>query len=298
MNKKVSFITVNFNGKEQTADMIRSIMMNVRSCQWEVIVVDNGSRVDEAKLLKETFPQITCIRSEQNLGFAGGNNLALEHASGDYLFFINNDTEILEDKVHLLCKALDEHPEAAIVCPKICFFDSKDTIQYAGYTPMKGFRMKNGMVGYGCKDDGTYDKAGFTAFPHGAAMMVRRQALEQVGPMPEVYFLYYEELDWTMMFARKGWKIYFEPACTIYHKDSMTTKRFGPVFTYYMTRSRLIFARRNLSGMQRWLSTRFTRYAASGKSLIVNLLHGRFDSAMAVIRANIDYIKMINRNEI
>ena len=101
-----------------------------------------------------------------------------------------------------------------------------------------------------------------------------------------------------MMFARKGWKIYFEPACTIYHKDSMTTKRFGPVFTYYMTRSRLIFARRNLSGMQRWLSIRFTRYVASGKSFIVNLLHKRGDSALAVIRANIDYIKMRSRKEI
>ena len=298
MDKMISIISVNYNGLKQTSEMIRSIMQNVHSCPFEIIIVDNGSRNDEARQLKEVFPQIKAIRSEENLGFAGGNNLALAHADGDWLFFINNDTEILQDNVDKLCKALEDNPQAGIVCPKICFFSDKSIIQYAGYTPMKGFRMKNGMIGYGCKDDGSFDKAGFTAFPHGAAMMVRRSALEDVGPMPEMYFLYYEELDWAMMFLRKGWKIYFEPSCAIYHKDSMTTKRFGPVFTYYMTRSRLIYAWRNLSGAERWMSIMFTRYVASAKSFIINLLHGRFDSAKAVVKANADYIKMKKQGKI
>lgn len=298
MKKRVSFISVNYNGIAQTSDFIRSVQANVHSCPYEIIIVDNGSRNDEAAALKLQFPCIKTIRSAENLGFAGGNNLALEYAVGDYLFFINNDTEILEDHIDLLCKALEEHPDAGMVCPKICFFSDKSIIQYAGYTPMKGFRMKNEMLGYGKKDDGSFDRAGFTAFPHGAAMLIRREAITQVGPMPEVYFLYYEELDWAMMFLRKGWKIYFEPSCTIYHKDSMTTKRFGPVFTYYMTRSRLIYAWRNLSGAERWMSIMFTRYVASAKSFIINLLHGRFDSAKAVVKANADYIKMKKQGKI
>ncbi|MGN1211494.1 MAG: glycosyltransferase family 2 protein [Candidatus Cryptobacteroides sp.] len=288
----VSFITVNYNGLQQTEEMIRSVMANVHSCPWEMIVVDNGSRENEAKILQKEFPMIKAVRSEVNLGFAGGNNIALEHACGDFLFFINNDTEILDDSLQKLCKALEENPEAGIVCPKICFWSDRKIIQYAGYTPMRGFRMKNGMVGYGEKDDGRFDKAGFTAFPHGAAMMVRRKALEDVGPMPEIYFLYYEELDWGLMFSRKGWKTFYEPSCTIYHKDSMTTRRHGPVFTYYMTRSRLIFASRNLEGCQRRMSILFTRYVASPKSMIVNILHGRFDSAKAVVKANWDFIRM------
>lgn len=292
MSKLVSFISVNYNGRQQTADLVRSIMRNVRSCPWEIIIVDNGSREDEARLLKEEFPGITTVRSEENLGFAGGNNLALKHAKGEFLFFINNDTEIPADNVDRLCTALEEHPEAGMVCPKICFFSDTSLIQYAGYTPMRGFRMRNEMIGYARKDDGSFDNPGFTAFPHGAAMMVRREALEDVGPMPEVYFLYYEELDWALMFRRKGWKVYFEPSCTIWHKDSLTTKRHGPVFTYYMTRSRLVFATRNLSGTQRLLSVLFTRYVASAKCLAVNLLHGRFDSARAVVRANKDFINM------
>ena len=199
----VSFISVNYNGLELTRKMIQSIIANVKSCDFEIVIVDNGSASNEAEVLQKEFPQVISIRSEQNLGFAGGNNLALKEATGDLLFFINNDTEILEDNIDKLCKVMEDEPAVGIVSPKVCFYSDKSVIQYAGYTPMRGFRMKNEMVGYGKKDDGTFDRPGLTAFPHGAAMMVRRKALEEVGPMPELYFLYYEELDWAMMFLHK-----------------------------------------------------------------------------------------------
>lgn len=82
----VSFISVNYNGLELTKKMISSIITNVRSCDFEIIVVDNGSATNEAEVLQKEFPQIISIRSEQNLGFAGGNNLALDKANGDLLF--------------------------------------------------------------------------------------------------------------------------------------------------------------------------------------------------------------------
>ena len=88
MKKRVSFISVNYNGIAQTSDFIRSVQANVHSCPYEIIIVDNGSRNDEAAALKLLFPSIKTIRSAENLGFAGGNNLALEYAVGDYLFFI------------------------------------------------------------------------------------------------------------------------------------------------------------------------------------------------------------------
>lgn len=298
MDKLVTFISVNYNGLDTTREMILSVLDKIHSCKWEMVVVDNGSEKDEASLLRVEFPQIKFIRSEENLGFAGGNNLALPHANGDFLFFINNDTEFLDDNVDKLCQALDTHPEAGMVCPKIRFYFDKDVIQYAGYTPMHGFRMRNDMIGWGQKDDGSFDKPGFTSFPNGAAMMVRRKALEDAGPVPEMYFLYYEELDWANTFARKNWKIYFEPACVIYHKDSMTTRRHGPVFSYYMTRSRLIYAWRNLSGRERVLSILFTRFVATPKAFLLNLLHGRFDSAKSVIKANADFIRMIKEGKI
>ena len=294
----ISIITVNYNGFEVTCAMLESLKAHVHSCEWEVIVVDNASGRDEASMIRERYPWAKVVRSEENLGFAGGNNLALPYATGEYLYFINNDTEFLSDCVDELRKALDANPKAGMVCPKLLFFDHPDTIQYAGYTPMKGIRMKNGMIGYGCKDDGSFDVPGPTAFPHGAAMMVKRAALEDVGPLPECYFLYYEELDWGTAFRRKGWEILYEPASRIYHKDSMTTGRESALSTFYLMRGRQIYAYRNLCGLTRVGAILFTRWFAVPKRAVKALTEGRREVARAALRANRDFVRMIKDKRI
>lgn len=294
----VSFITVNYNGFEATCALIRSLQENIKSCKWEVIVVDNASRTDEAAGIRELFPWVTTVRSERNLGFAGGNNLGIKAAKGDFLFFVNNDTEFMSDGVDSLCRVLCDHAECGMVCPKVKFFADKRLIQYAGYTPMKAIRMKNGMIGYGKADDGSFDIPSETSFPHGAAMMVSRRALDDVGPMPECYFLYYEELDWGSHFLKKGWTIRFEPSCTIYHKDSLTTGANSPLKTFYMYRGRQIFAYRNFKGLNRICSIAFTRLFAVPKHAVSGLLHGKPALAKAAFRANLDFMRMCIKKEI
>ena len=85
-------------------------------------------------------------------------------------------------------------------------------------------------------------------------MMVRRAAAEQAGPMPEIYFLYYEELDWSVRIAERGWTIRYDPRCTVYHKESATTGAESPLRTYYLTRNRLLFGWRNRRGAARLLT--------------------------------------------
>ena len=288
----VSFITVNYNGLEVTSALLCSLREQITSCEWEVIVVDNASKTDEAAELRRRFPWAKVLRSEVNLGFAGGNNLALPEAVGDYLFFINNDTEFFSDNLSRLCDTLEAHPDAGMVCPKICFFSDPQRIQYAGYTPMRGIRMRNGMIGYGQLDDGSYDTPGPTAFPHGAAMMVRHSALEAVGPMPECYFLYYEELDWGASSQRAGWTILYEPSFTIYHKDSLTTGRESPLSAFYKLRGRQIFAYRNFRGALRWGALLFTRCVAVPKHALTAWLKGQKEVARACLRANRDFRRM------
>lgn len=294
----VSFITVDYNGFEATCALLRSIQEHITSCQWEVIVVDNASKTDEAARIKECFPWAVTIRSEKNLGFAGGNNLGIKEAKGDFLFFVNNDTEFMADGVDSLCRVFSDFPDCGMVCPKVKFFNDKSLIQYAGYTPMKQVRMRNDMIGYGKTDDGSYETPGVTSFPHGAAMMVSRKALDNVGLMPECYFLYYEELDWGSHFIRNGWTIRYEPKCTIYHKDSLTTGANSPLKTFYMYRGRQIFAYRNFKGLNRICSIAFTRLFAVPKHAVSGLLHGKPALAKAVVRANVDFIRMCIRKEI
>ena len=196
MKPDISVITVNYNGLELTAAMIASLRQYV-STPIETIVVDNGSLRDEAHLLAERFPVIVAIRSERNLGFAGGNNLGLRAARGRYLLLLNNDTEVGDDSLHYLCYALENHPRWGAVSPKIRFADPPRPIQFAGYTPLSKITLRNGLVGFNREDDGSYDTPHETPYAHGAAMMVRRETIEQAGEMPELYFLYYEEIDWS-----------------------------------------------------------------------------------------------------
>jgi GT2 family glycosyltransferase len=102
------------------------------------------------------------------------------------------------------------------------------------------------MIGTGEWDNGQYDALNKTNYAHGGAMMVSKKAIEKVGLMPELFFLYYEELDWSVKFRKNGYNIYFQPEALIYHKESMTTGKASPLKTFYLTRNRILFMRRNV----------------------------------------------------
>ena len=212
---ELSIITINYNGLNDTCALIDSIPFNDH---MEVIVIDNGSAENEASILQERYPNIKVIRSDKNLGFAGGNNLGIKTAKGKYLFLINNDTVFKEFNPKVLIQRLESSPKIGMVCPKIRFAWGNNPIQYAGYTPLSPITIRNQAIGFGEEDRGQYNTPHPTPYAHGAAMMLKRKVIDKVGNMPECYFLYYEELDWSMMITHAGYEIWYEPASTIYHK--------------------------------------------------------------------------------
>ena len=248
---KLSIITINYNGLKDTCELIDSIPFKEN---MEVIVVDNASKEYEASILEELYPQIKVIRSSQNLGFAGGNNLGIKEARGEYLLLINNDTHFKEFCIDALIERLESSERIGIACPKLRFAWDNNPIQFAGYTPLSNITIRNKAIGFGEEDNGQYDTAHSTPYAHGAAMLIKREALERVGLMPECFFLYYEEIDWSMMFTRAGYEIWYDPACTVYHKESQTTGQKSPLRTYYITRNRLLLVKRNYKGINKYLS--------------------------------------------
>lgn len=262
----VSIITVNYNGLSDTCEMIESLR-TYETCPYELIVVDNGSRVDEAAVLREKYPDITVIRSNVNLGFAGGNNLGVRQAEGEFLFFLNNDTYIDRPVLGSLTARLSENVKNGVVSPKIKFSFSGE-IQFAGYTPLSRITLRNDLIGFGEEDKGQYESARRSPFAHGAAMMVRREAIEKAGEMPEIYFLYYEELDWCERIREAGYEIWYEPAATVYHKESRSTGRESPLKTYYMSRNRLLYARRNRQGAVSFLSVCYQLFVVAPRDLL------------------------------
>lgn len=284
MDITLSLITINYNGLKDTCELIESLPLGNQS--MEVIVVDNASKEDEASILEKRYPNIKVIRSNKNLGFAGGNNLGIKAARGKYLFFINNDTLLSHQPsaIDSLISRLESDEKIGMVCPKIRFSWDNNPIQFAGYTPLSRFTMRNRSIGFGETDKGQYDTPHPTPYAHGAAMMVKREALEKVGIMPECYFLYYEELDWSMMFTRAGYSIWYEPACTIYHKESQATGQNSPLKVYYLTRNRLLFVKRNKKRYAKYITYAYLICMVAPRDIIKYTLKGEFKLVLSVIK--------------
>ena len=291
MDIALSIITINYNGLADTCALIDSIPLNDDSL--EVIVIDNASKADEATTIQQSYPQVRVIKSDKNLGFAGGNNLGIKAAHGKYLFFLNNDTFLrpqTSDFRHLISR-LGADEKIGAVCPKIRFAWGSNPIQFAGYTPLSPITMRNRAIGFGEEDNGQYDKAHPTPYAHGAAMMVKREVIEKASLMPECYFLYYEELDWSMMIRRAGYEIWYEPTCTVYHKESQATGQNSPLRTYYITRNRLLFVKRNIQGLNRYLSYLYLATIVATKDILKFTAQRRMDLAQAVVRGVYNFTK-------
>ncbi|MBR5989225.1 hypothetical protein SAMN04487850_0617 [Prevotella aff. ruminicola Tc2-24] len=286
MSIKTSIITINYNGLADTCALIETIPFNE---DMEVIVVDNASDHQEADTIAERFPQVKVIKSERNVGFAGGNNLGIQAAQGTYLFLVNNDTVFKDFNISALIDRLESSSDIGIVCPKIRFAWDKNPIQFAGYTMLSKVTMRNRSIGYGEDDHGQYETAHPTPYAHGAAMLVKREAIDKVGLMPECYFLYYEEIDWSMMFTRAGYQIWYEPKCTIYHKESQATGQDSPLRTYYITRNRLLFVRRNRRGILRGLSYAYLTAVVAPRDMLRHITKGRFNLAKATYKGLRDF---------
>lgn len=268
----VSIVTINFKEEAVTIDFLASIYKvftlsqdlqsenlfaslsfkdNVsedNNIKLEVILVDNGSEKNNEELFKSIYPELIYIQSEKNLGFAGGNNLGIRRASGKYILLLNNDTEIIPGCISSMVAEMEDKIEIGLISPLILYYHKKRLIQYAGFSKMNYFTGRNRTIGKFEKDTGQYDKiSSETGFCHGAAMMFRKTDLTKVGLMDENYFLYYEEMDWCEKFRKNGMKIWFTGKAKIYHKESVSVGKESSLKTYFITRNRILFIRKNAS---------------------------------------------------
>lgn len=202
----------------------------------EVIVVDNASRDGTQQKVAASFPQVKLIRSEKNLGFAGGSNLGLRHSSGDIILFLNDDAYIRDDLLEQVVNALKEEPRAAILGCKLLYPDGK-TFQHAG-----GILHPSGLTrhrGYGEEDRGQYEEREEVEYVTGACMAVWRWVLEDFGLMDEGFYPgYYEEVDLCQRVIKAGLKVIYEPGAVAFHQESVTSKKssFGFFLLYHKHR--------------------------------------------------------------
>jgi len=215
----------------------------------EIIVVDNASPKDSPQKIKAKYPRITLIESVLNYGFAGGNNLGIMRARGEYILLLNNDTVVKPDFLEPLVEKFKNEPAYGALSPKIRYFYKKEVIQYAGFTEINKWTLRNKTIGDGEVDTGQYNKDYETAYTHGAAMMVPMSVIKQIGMMSYEFFLYYEEADWCLRIRQAGYKVGYVHNSLVYHKGSVTTSKQNGLKTKYLARNRLVFMRRNIHGI-------------------------------------------------
>ncbi|MFE2861194.1 glycosyltransferase family 2 protein [Sphingobacterium siyangense] len=297
---KISFITVNYNGLADTISLLESIRNARLSFAYEVIVIDNGSLKDEYSLMKHQFPDIKGYYNRMNLGFAGGNNLGLEIATGEFIYFLNNDTLLPNDADNEILAMLEVFAldsRVGGISPKIMYYKPKGMIQFAGCTTLTSITLRNKQIGYREQDRGQYNNCAEIPYLHGAAMLVPNRIIKEIGVMSELFFLYYEELDWSCRINKKYKLVYFADA-HIFHKESASTGQDSPLKIFYLTRNRLLFAYRNRSGINRILAVFYLIAIANSIRLIKFVFSGMWKHVGAVWSGTWSGIKLFSKKNL
>lgn len=285
----VSIITVNYNGTEITDQFLNSLLQ-ISYKNIEVFVVDNASKVlpDELKI---KYPFIKLIKSKTNVGFAAGNNLGMRAAKGKYFFLLNNDTEVAPNFLEPIVELMETNENIGIASSKLLYYSKPNTIQYAGHNGINVYTGRGFVVGYLNTNSEKYNTSYKTELAHGAAMMISRKALNKIGLMAELFFLYYEEIDFCERVKQAGFEIWFCGRSVVYHKESMSTGKSSPLKTYYLTRNRLIYSRRNTKAFQHYACILFFLFISFPKGVLELFFKGEFTLLSAFTRGVIWHFK-------
>jgi GT2 family glycosyltransferase len=280
----VSIVTVNYRQLELTCGLLDSVCQIDYPC-YELIVVDNGASVDNSARYAQHLPDVQVINSAKNLGFAGGNNLGIARARGQYILLINNDTIVPPDLLSRLVEVLEADVRIGIVSPKIYYHEQPDVLQYAGSRGINPFTGRGKNLARQRTDDGSFDRIGPTDLAHGACMMVRRQLFEEIGLLPEDYFLYYEEIDFCERARRQGWQIYLAGHAYIHHRESASVGSATPLKTYYLYRNRWLYMRRFYRGLPYWSFVVYFLVAGVPLNVLRHSLKGEWRHVQAILRS-------------
>ena len=292
----VAIVSVNFNQTALTLEMLASVERAGLPAWCEVWVVDNASEVDGSPVLAEAYPWVRTLRSEENLGFAGGNNLAIRRTRAEFVFLLNNDALIdagvlegLVDRFRANAHAVARGGQPlGAVSPVIYDYPQRagaPTIQYAGATAVSHLTGRNATLLRGEPAGRQGSGLQPVAYAHGAAMLVPRAVVEAVGSIDEDFFLYYEELDWCERIRAAGYAIALDADRAVWHRESVSTGGDSAFKTYWINRSRILFMRRNKPA---WAALAFRAFYLLGVVPLHGARHvlaGRWAHARALVRA-------------
>lgn len=243
---KVSAILISYNRARDLKLAIEALVGSGYP-NLEIVVFDNASN-DGSVEIAGSFPSVRVIESKENVGFARGNNLALDGTTGDYVALVNNDAVVEKNWIADLVRFLEAHPKAAAAGGKSYFWDDENPLGARSNHYYSHIRF-DPETGHSAVGRDTPDEVREVATLSGCAVMIRRAAIHDVGApfLEPEFFMYYEETDFFARAAKKGWRMYYTGSPAVWHRDRASTRDAPYYYHYYLERNRLLFAYRNLS---------------------------------------------------
>ncbi len=250
MSELVSVILVNYNNSNDTIECIKSLM-NITFSNFRIIIVDNNSNKTDINSLSEfinTFShKISLYINKENLGFAGACNIGIVKGiceGADYILLLNNDTIVESNFLSEMLSVYSKNPKfSGIVVPKICYYEKSDRIWYAGgyISKLRATGVHKGLN----KPTSKFNRAEFVSFASGCCMLIPKTIITEVGFLDEKYFLYQEDVDYSIRLIRNNYDILYLHSSVIYHKIGSSSKESpGLISLYYNTRNRLYISQK------------------------------------------------------
>jgi len=249
----VYIIILNYNGYKDTIECIHSLK-DIDYKNYKIVVVDNNSVDNSIEKIKNTFNEIVVLNTGINLGYAGGNNYGIKYAlenKANYICVINNDVIVDRNFLKPLVDYMENNKNVGIVGPAVCEYYDKNIVQSTG-AKINLAKGNVPLINYGKKYSNiTKSKVIECDYISGACLLFRKDLVNEIGYIPESYFLFYEETEWCLKVKRRGYKVVCLPNSKIYHKGSASVKNISGLSEYLGFRNRVVFVKRNANIIQK-----------------------------------------------
>ena len=279
----VYVVVLNWNLKDDTAETVASVYRSTYP-NLRILVVDNGSSDGSTEFLREKFPNLDIVSLDKNVGYAAGNNVGIRRAqahSADYVLLLNNDTVVDPDCIENLVVAAESEEQLGIVAPVVYYHDHPNKVWQCGakdriFPPLPVQLTLRDLQ----RSERTCRDLSLVDYVTGCAMLVKRNAFDDIGLLDEHYFVYYEDSDFCIRARARGHKIGIACKAKIWHKVAASTKRAVPSKRYISAKSRITFYRRHNTGFRSVVVALFL-IASSVRAISLDLAGGHLDLVRA-----------------
>lgn len=293
--KQIAVVILNWNGRQFLELFLPMVVQ--RSKGAAIWVVDNGSTDDSVEYLKANFEEVNLLVFDQNYGYTGGYNRALDKIESKYYVLLNSDIEVENGWLEPLFDIMESDLNIAAVQPKVLSFAQKDKFEYAGacggFIDFLGYPFCRGrFIGVATEvDRGQYDDAREIFWATGAALMVRGSDYRKIGGLDENFFAHMEEIDMCWRLKRAGKKIMVQPKSVIYHVGGGTLPVWSPMKTYLNFRNNIAMLYKNLP-KTKFALIYMVRLGTDFLRFLSYVLTGKFKFSGAIFRGHRDFWRM------